>query len=241
MRRLLVLILTALVLVLAACGDDDDSTGSEAGGATTAAETTPAQTAPAEEEPASGCKQVDEPAPKEDGNLSKPTFRPEKGKTYTWVLETNCGTVEIRLATGQAPKTTGSIISLTRKGFYDGLIFHRVIDGFVAQGGDPLGQGTGGPGYSVEEAPPSDLTYDIGVVAMAKTGAEPAGTSGSQFFIVTGPAAAQSLTTPDYALVGRVSKGKDVADRIGKVPSDPNTGDRPIEPVVIEKATVRTS
>ena len=237
MRRVLILLLAALTIAVAACGDDEETTGSEAGGETTAA----TETAEAEA-PDTGCKAAEDPAPREVEERKAPTFRPKKGTTYTWVLATSCGTIEVRLATGRAPKTTGSIISLTKDGFYDGLSFHRIVDGFVAQGGDPQNSGNGGPGYSITETPPSDLTYDIGVVAMAKAGNEPPGTSGSQFFIVTGPAAAQALVTPDYALVGRVSKGLDVVERLGKVPAAPDAeGGRPLEPVVIDKATIRES
>jgi peptidyl-prolyl cis-trans isomerase B (cyclophilin B) len=241
MRRVLILLLAALTLVLAACGDDDKK---DTGGDTTAAETTPAETNSAANEPNqddTSCEAAEEPAPREVSDRKAPTFRPKKGKTYTWVLETSCGNVEIRMDTKRAPKTTGSIISLTRDGFYDGLLFHRIVPQFVAQGGDPQGQGTGGPGYSITETPPSDLTYEPGVVAMAKTQEEAPGTSGSQFFIVTGPAAAQSLTTPDYALVGKVSKGMDTVAKLDQVEADPAAGDRPVEPVVIKKATIRES
>ena len=109
---------------------------------------------------------------------------------------------------------------------------------FVIQGGDPAGDGSGGPGYSVEEAPAEDLKYEEGVVAMAKTGAEPAGTSGSQFFIVTGAGAAS--LTPDYALLGKVTEGMDVATKIGDIQADPNTG-QPAAPVIIKSVTVEES
>ncbi len=105
----------------------------------------------------------------------------------------------------------------------------------MIQGGDPAGDGSGGPGFSVEEAPASDLKYTEGIVAMAKTGAEPAGTSGSQFFVVTGPDAAS--LTPDYALLGEVTKGMDVATKIGGIQADPNTG-QPAAVVVIKSITV---
>jgi peptidyl-prolyl cis-trans isomerase B (cyclophilin B) len=103
----------------------------------------------------------------------------------------------------------------------------------VIQGGDPDGNGSGGPGYSVTEAPPSNLRYRRGVVAMAKTGAEPAGTSGSQFFVVT---AEDASLPPDYALLGRVTKGQDVVDAIGVVPTSPD--EQPVNPVVIESIRI---
>src|ERR671938_355848 len=109
----------------------------------------------------------------------------------------------------QAVQTGGG---LGRSGFYDGLAFHRIVPDFVIQGGDPAGNGSGGPGYTVVEPPPSSLKYTPGVVAMAKTQAEPAGASGSQFFVVTGSQA--QVLTPDYALLGRVTGGMDVVSKI---------------------------
>ena len=101
-------------------------------------------------------------------------------------MQTSHGTFEITLDAERAPITASSFASLVTQGFYDGLTFHRIVPGFVIQGGCPDGTGMGGPGYKVEEAPPEDLRYVRGVVAMAKAGMEAAGTSGSQFFVVTG-------------------------------------------------------
>jgi peptidyl-prolyl cis-trans isomerase B (cyclophilin B) len=230
MRRLLVLSLSLLTLLLAACGGDERRSGGDddAAAGTTATEATE-----------SGCRDVEEPAARKPDKRQRPSFRVSATTKYTAVLQTSCGTIQIELDTSRAPKTTSSFISLVRDGFYDGLAFHRIISGFVAQGGDPLGTGQGDPGYSVTEAPPQDLEYEPGVVAMAKTQLEEPGTSGSQFFIVTG---AQGATlTPDYALVGRVRKGMDVVERLDGVPTDPAGDDRPIDPVVIEKATIRES
>ena len=131
------------------------------------------------------CKKVAAPEPKGAQHLSKPTATLPAGKRYDVDLQTNCGTITIRLATGRAPKTSASFANLVKRGFYDGLTFHRVVHDFVIQGGDPLGTGQGGPGYTVVERPPPDTAYTTGVVAMAKTEADPSGTSGSQFFIVT--------------------------------------------------------
>ena len=104
----------------------------------------------------------------------------------------------------------------------------------MIQGGDPNGDGSGGPGYTVVEAPPSDLTYDEGVVAMAKTQTEPPGASGSQFFVVTGAGAAS--LPPEYALLGKVTSGMDVATKIGAIQADPNGA--PAAQVVINSITV---
>jgi peptidyl-prolyl cis-trans isomerase B (cyclophilin B) len=210
--------LCALVL-LAGCGGNDETTS-------TAVSRAPAQVA---------CKKVAAPAPKGEQNLSRPKTTLEPGKRYDVDLQTNCGTITIRLATGRAPKTSASFADLVKRGFYDGLTFHRVVHDFVIQGGDPLGTGMGGPGYTMVEKPPADLAYTTGVVAMAKTEADPAGASGSQFFIVTAPDA--GLPT-DYAVAGGVVRGMNVAQAIAKLPVDDQ--DRPTSPVVIEKATLRT-
>ena len=114
------------------------------------------------------------------------------------------------------------------------LTVHRIVPGDLIQGGDPHGDGSGGPGYHTVEAPPSSLKYTRGVVAMGKTEIDDPGTAGSQFFIVTGP---DAQLDPDYALVGRVSAGMDTVDRIAVVPADPNS-DAPVQPVVIEAMRV---
>ena len=139
----------------------------------------------------------------------------------------------IRLDVKRAPKTTSSFASLVRNGFYNDLTFHRVVPDFVVQGGDPLGNGQGGPGYNVVEKPPSDLAYTRGVVAMAKAGVDPSGASGSQFFIVT---AQDASLPPDYALVGKVTKGMGTVDKITAEPVNPQSV--PLNAVVIQKASL---
>jgi peptidyl-prolyl cis-trans isomerase B (cyclophilin B) len=206
-------------LLLAGCGGDDDS-------APSASKPAPARAA---------CQKVAAPAPKGEQHLKKPTATLATGKRFDVDLQTNCGTITIRLATGRAPTTAASFADLVKRGFYDGLSFHRIVRDFVIQGGDPLGTGLGGPGFTVVETPPSDLAYTTGVVAMAKTEADPRGASGSQFFIVTGD---DAKLPPDYALVGGVVRGMDVAQLIGRAAVDAQ--DRPSSPVVIEKATLRT-
>ena len=154
-------------------------------------------------------------------------------KTTTVGVLTNFGRFDIRLDVKDSPCTTSSFAALVRKGFFDGTRFHRIVPGFVIQGGDPTGTGKGGPGYTVQDVPPADATYTKGVVAMAKTGAEPSGTSGSQFFVVT---AADAGLPPQYALLGTVTKGLRVVDRIGKL-GNPAT-ERPTRKVVIQRMTV---
>ncbi|HEY2776932.1 MAG TPA: peptidylprolyl isomerase [Gaiellaceae bacterium] len=167
-------------------------------------------------------------------HVPKPTLTLDPKKTYDVTLVTNCGSITIRLDVKDSPKTTASFVSLVRRHFFVDTVFHRIIPGFVIQGGDPTGTGNEGPGYETVEAPPPSTKYKEGVVAMAKTQSEASGTAGSQFFIVIGPDAA--TLTPDYALLGEVTDGLDVAKTIGTF-GDPSTGaiTRLIE---IEKATV---
>jgi cyclophilin family peptidyl-prolyl cis-trans isomerase len=180
----------------------------------------------------SGCKQVEAPKPK-TVSFKAPKQVLAKGEKATAVVETSCGTFEIALDTARAPKTANSFAFLSEEGFYDGLTFHRIVPEFVIQGGDPEGTGNGGPGYSVDEKPPANLSYTKGVVAMAKSSAEPPGRSGSQFFVVL---SADAGLPPEYALVGKVGKGFDVVERIGKL-GNPET-EKPKQTVLIEKITI---
>lgn len=181
---------------------------------------------------AGGCKEVEAPAPRQV-SLKAPKQTVKAGEKLTAVVETSCGTFDIALDTKQAPKTTNSFAYLAEKGFYNGLDFHRIVPEFVIQGGDPQGNGTGGPGYQVVEKPPASLKYTKGTVAMAKGGTDPAGASGSQFFVVTGPGG-ESLP-PEYALVGTVSSGMNVVERIGALGTPE---EKPKQTVLIEKMTI---
>ncbi len=156
-----------------------------------------------------------------------------EGESASVKLATTEGDFTIELDTTNWPVTANSFAYLTEEGFYDGLGFHRIVPEFVIQGGDPTGSGSGGPGYSVVETPPQNTTYPLGTVAMAKTGTEAPGTSGSQFFVVTGPQG-ESLT-PDYAIAGTVTEGMDVVEAIGGLGS---ADEQPTKQVVIEKATL---
>ena len=178
-----------------------------------------------------GCSQVQEPAPK-DVHLSRPTSTLRGPATAT--VMTSCGSFTIALDVARAPKTASSFAYLARQGVYNDTPFHRIVPGFVIQGGDPTGTGGGGPGYFVDEPPPRNLSYTQGIVAMAKTQAEPPGRSGSQFFVVTVPDAG---LTPDYALVGRVSSGFDVVQRIEQLGTPSGT---PKAPVVVRRVTVQS-
>lgn len=160
----------------------------------------------------------------------------DPGKTYIVTLKTNEGSFAFSLDVKDSPNASASVAALVGKGFFDGTIFHRIVPGFVIQGGDPTGTGTGGPGYTTVDKPPADAAYTRGVVAMAKAGTEPAGTAGSQFFVVT---AADAQLPPDYALLGKVTSGMDVVEKIGRL-GDPTT-EQPTKRVVIEKATLSTA
>jgi peptidyl-prolyl cis-trans isomerase B (cyclophilin B) len=229
--RHLAVLITALTLVAAGCGSSSSDDESSATPAATASATPTVDLS-------NGCEQADKPAAKEPGKIKKPTEKLDKGKTYVATVSTNCGDFEITLDAKRAPKTGGSFKYLADQKFFDGTTFHRIVKDFVIQGGDPAGTGEGGPGYTVVEAPPSDLQYKKGVVAMAKTQTDPQGASGSQFFVVTGDGAAQ--LPPDYALLGKVTSGMDVVEKINGIQADPNTG-QPAFTVVIKSVSVEAS
>jgi peptidyl-prolyl cis-trans isomerase B (cyclophilin B) len=211
-----VIAIGVVVAVLVGQGGDSDD-GGDTGGSTQAN--------------AGGCKKVEAPQPK-TVSFEKPDQVLKTGEEATAVVKTSCGTFEIALDTKRAPKTANSFAFLAEEGFYDDLTFHRVAPGFVIQGGDPEGTGTGGPGYSVDEKPPANLAYTKGVVAMAKSSAEPPGRSGSQFYVVTAPDAG---LPPEYALVGKVSEGYDVVEKIDALGTPE---EKPKQTVVIEEMTI---
>ena len=216
-----VLALVLLVLACAACGGGDDDGEEEAvGNGTTAGET--------------GCRDVEAPAPKDEGGQSPPGGPLAASQPPDVVVRTNCGEFTIRLDPESAPNTTASFVKLAENGYFDDTVFHRIVPDFVIQGGDPTGTGMGGPGYSTVDRPKAGAKYTKGVVAMAKTAQEPPGTSGSQFFVVTGD---DIGLPPDYAIIGEVTDGLDVVERIGEL-GDPNT-EKPVQPVVIEQVTVK--
>ena len=152
----------------------------------------------------------------------------------TAVFETNMGNFEVALATDLAPNTCKNFIDLANKGFYNGVIFHRVIDNFMIQGGDPTGTGMGGPGYTIKDEFSSKLLHDgPGVLSMARTMMP--NSAGSQFFIMH--EAAPHLDGA-YAAFGKVTEGMDVVNAIAAVPT--NYNDRPLETQRMKKVTVET-
>jgi len=155
----------------------------------------------------------------------------DPSKRYTATMETSMGTIVIALDALKAPNTVNNFVFLALHHYYDGVIFHRIINGFVCQGGDPTGTGSGGPGYKFADELPKRGEYQIGSVAMANAGPN---TNGSQFFLITGPSGVG--LPPQYALFGQIVKGLDVIDAMQKVPT--GGGDRPKEDVVINSVTI---
>jgi peptidyl-prolyl cis-trans isomerase B (cyclophilin B) len=162
--------------------------------------------------------------------------RPKKlldaSKTYDVTFATNCGSFTVRLAVKTSPHVTASFVDLVRRHYFDGTAFHRIIPGFIVQGGDPTATGTGTPGYQTVDKPPASTTYTFGTVAMAKATNEPFGTSGSQFFICTG----NTGLAPQYALLGHVVTGQAVVRLIGRYGD--STTEQPTRLIEILHATV---
>jgi peptidylprolyl isomerase len=155
----------------------------------------------------------------------------DPGRRYTAEMATSLGSLTIALDAVGAPTTVNNFVVLARYHFYDGVVFHRIIAGFMCQGGDPDGTGRGGPGYRFADELPAPGRYEVGSVAMANAGPD---TNGSQFFIVSGPQGAR--LPPAYSLFGKVVKGLDVLARMEAVPT--GAGDRPVDDVVIQSVTV---
>ena len=212
MRGALLAIAFALSMLGAGCGGDDEPSAAN-----------------------DECESIEAPAAREPESNEAPTEPLDAGVSYALVFETSCGSFTVDLDTELAPNTAASLVALARDGFYDDTIFHRIVPDFVIQGGDPTQTGSGGPGYSTVDAPPPGSEYVKGVMAMAKTEAEAAGTSGSQFFVVTGDDAGLPA---DYAIVGEVTEGIDAVERIGAL-GGPDQ--RPTQPVVISSVTVTES
>jgi peptidyl-prolyl cis-trans isomerase B (cyclophilin B) len=218
--RVAVVVALALALLVAGCGGDDEPDSTATGTETSAAE----------------CEDVEAPDPRADGGATPPREELDLEKTWTLTFKTSCGSFVVELDPFIAPAASASLVSLAKAGFFDDTVFHRIVPEFVIQGGDPTQSGSGGPGYSTIDEVPPDAKYVKGVVAMAKTQTEPAGTSGSQFFVITG---ADIGLPPEYAVVGKVTQGLDVVELIGTL-GDPAT-EQPLQPVVIESVTAASS
>lgn len=157
-----------------------------------------------------------------------PEMTIDPAKTYRATIETSAGTMVAELFAEDAPKTVNNFVFLARDGYYDGIIFHRVISGFMIQGGDPTGTGRGGPGYRFDDEP-VNRPYARGTLAMANAGPN---TNGSQFFIMH----ADYGLPPQYTIFGKLISGEEVVDEIAAAPKGP--GDRPTDPVTITTVTI---
>jgi len=155
----------------------------------------------------------------------------DPAKTYTATIETSAGTLEAEFYPEDAPATVNNFLFLAREGYYDGIIFHRIISGFMIQGGDPTGSGSGGPGYKFDDEPVSK-SYTRGTLAMANAGPN---TNGSQFFIMH----ADYGLPNQYTIFGEVTDGIEVIDAIAGAPT--GAGDRPNDPVTINSVTITES
>jgi cyclophilin family peptidyl-prolyl cis-trans isomerase len=157
-----------------------------------------------------------------------PQMAIDPARTYTATIDTSAGTMTAELFAGEAPKTVNNFVFLARDGFYDGVIFHRVIRGFMIQGGDPTGTGRGGPGYRFDDEPVT-RRYNRGILAMANAGPN---TNGSQFFVMH----ADYGLPPNYTIFGRLTSGEDVLDKIATAQT--GSQDRPTDPVKIQSVTI---
>lgn len=212
------------VLALAGCGSDDGSGAGSGDGGSSGAETT--AISGETECPPEGGAQV-----RATSFEQAPPMCIDEAKTYTATMTTDAGEVTIELDAKQAPETVNNFVVLARYKYYDGLTFHRVIKDFMAQGGDPSGDGSGGPGYTFDDELPKRGDYEIGSVAMANAGEN---TNGSQFFIITGDAGVQ--LPPSYSLFGTVTTGMDAVE---KIEADGSAGDgAPATVYTIESVTI---
>src|SRR2546421_7924047 len=183
--------------------------------------------------PPTECPATDGSSPTRRKFDAPPPMCIDAARQYTATMVTSKGTMTIALDPVAAPKTVNNFVVLARYHYFDGIVFHRVIPGFVLQGGDPEGTGRGGPGYRFEDELPKPGRYEVGSLAMANAGPD---TNGSQFFVISGPDGVR--LPPKYSLFGRVVKGQDVVASIDATGTKSGT---PKEPVVIESVTVTES
>ena len=207
-------------------GNDDDSSSSSTSDKTT--ETTAATDATTSATVAAAPGKYSAPPP----------MTIDVDKTYVATVDTTEGSFQITLDPKQAPETVNSFVFLSNEGFYDGTTFHRIVKDFVIQGGDPKGDGTGGPGYSLPDEPPAS-GYEQYSVAMANSGS---GSTGSQFFVVTTSQGAKNLGGPPYlySALGTVTSGKDTVEKINGLGSSSSQG-TPTQVVTINKITITES
>lgn len=240
---LLTISMAASAALVAACGSNSAATSTPKAAQSSAARSNPT----AVSKPAAAAQNQSAPAksaaaPGKDASVTKkqysspPEMKLDPNKQYTATMKTSMGTIKIQLFAKEAPVTSNNFAFLARDGFYDGVVFHRVIKGFMIQGGDPTGTGTGGPGYRFQDELPTNLDYEPGVVAMANAGPN---TNGSQFFIMDGDL--RGKLPKNYSIFGKVVEGQDVVQKIASVPVRPNSQGEPsspVTPVRIETVTI---
>ncbi len=225
LKRVLLVGIAGLALGLAAaCGGEEEPESTP--------RATPAATPAPTPVPTQIMQQTEErPEVMSKQYSSYPDMVIDADKKYTATMETSKGTIVLELFPEEAPKAVNNFVFLAREGYYDGVIFHRVISGFMIQGGDPTGSGMGGPGYRFEDEPVT-RSYLPGTLAMANAGPN---TNGSQFFIMH----TNFRLPPDYTIFGLASEGLDVVDAIATTPTSPS--DRPLEDVYIVSVTIEES
>jgi peptidyl-prolyl cis-trans isomerase B (cyclophilin B) len=216
---LVAVVIVGIILISRSGGSSDSSTSAKTTKTT------------AEGKSSGPCKKVEAPEPREE-TLKKPKQTVKKGEKLTAVVTTNCGSFDIALDSTRAPTIVNSFVHLAEEGFYNEDLFQRVVPGFVIQGGDPTQTGAGSPGYSVVEKPPANLEYTNGIVAMAKSSADPPGTASGQFFVVSG---ADAGLPPEYALLGSVSSGMKTVEAIDALGTPE---EKPSQTVVMESVTI---
>lgn len=230
-----VVVVVGVVLGLVNAGDDKKvSTTAETTSSSTTATTVNAAVA------AVTCDdRKPEATPAKKTYDKEPAMTIDPAKKYTATMDTSCGKIVMDLDAKGAPKTVNSFVFLAREKFFDGLTFHRVVKDFVIQGGDPKGDGTGGPGYTLAEEPPKD-GYKIGSLAMAKTQAP--NSTGSQFFIVTGPRGPEILgASPTYSRFGMVTQGLEVAQKMETFLPEGKDDSAPSRPLYVFEVEITES
>lgn len=173
-----------------------------------------------------------------------PEMAIDSSKQYEAVFDTSEGSFTLELFAADAPITVNNFVFLARQHYYDGVTFHRIIETFMIQGGDPTGKGSGGPGYTIKDELNGPHKYEPGVVAMANSGPD---SGGSQFFICTGEDSSNLNSYPDYAIFGKVKSGMDIVTKIAKAPvvmnpgSPDRTPSKPEQPIVIKSIEIKES
>jgi len=229
MRKMLLwLALAALAAALLGCGAKPDQTYAKTPAAQPQAQS-PAPSAQPQAPAAGGRKTYSQP----------PAMQIDPNKQYTAIMKTSLGSLTIQLFPKDAPQTVNNFVFLAREGFYNGTIFHRIIKNFMIQGGDPQGNGMGGPGYTIPDEYPIKRNYELGTIAMARTSAP--NSAGSQFFICNSAECGGLNAQKLYVIFGKVTDGLDVLDKLSNVPVGPGEDGNmsaPKDPPVIESITI---